>query len=244
MADDDKLKSLEDDADLLGDEPQKDFLFQAQMAAANIFLGHWKVLLYAAGFILLISAVIGGYQSHVLSVQQSGHEAIARAERPMEQLRDADLTEEQVEQLMGDVARDIEAAAAKAEGPVQAFAYTRAAQFWMQLDDADAARAAWTKAAAVNAPGALGWTASIGASRAAADAGDLAAALELIARATTEPGILGEEAVFTRLQVEVMTGDTAAATASASELESRFPTSGRIAEAKALAASSSSGSAG
>lgn len=242
MADDDKLKSLEDDADLLGDEPQKDLIFQAQMAAANLFLGYWKVLLYAAGAILAISAVVGGYQSHVLSVQKAGHEALARAERPLVQLRDADLNEEQVDQLMGDVARDVEAAAAASEGPARSYAYARAAQFWMQLDDAEAARGAWTKAASVDAPAGLGWTASIGAARAAAEAGDYPAARQLIARATTEAGLLGEEAVFTRLQIEVLAGDQAAAKASAAELESRFPSSGRIAEAKALA--ETSGSAG
>ena len=235
MAEDDKLKSLEDDADLLGDEPQQDILFQAQMAAANLFLGYWKFILYGAGVILAISAVVGGYQSHVLETQQAGHEALARAERPLQQLSGSDLSEEQVDQLMADVARDVDAAAATAEGPARAFAYIRAAQFWMQLDDAEAARKAWTSAAQVGASGGLGWSASIGAARAAAEAGDYPDARKLIVRATTENGLLGEEAVFTRLQIEVMAGDQAAAKASASELESRFPKSGRIAEAKALA---------
>jgi hypothetical protein len=235
VAEDDKLKSLEDDADLLGDEPEQDVLFQAQMAAANLFLGYWKGLLYAAGAILAFSALVGGYQSHVLTTQQAGHEALARAERPLEQLRGTDLNEEQIEQLMADVARDVDAAAASAEGPAQAFAYIRAAQFWMQLEDAEAARTAWTNAAGVNASGGLGWSASIGAARAAAEAGDYPQARQLIERATTESGLLGEEAVFTRLQIEALAGDQAAAKASASELESRFPKSGRIAEAKALA---------
>lgn len=240
-SEEDKLRTLEDDADLLGDEPQQDVLFQLQMGLANAFLGHWKLLLYAAGAVLLGAAAWGAYDNHVSSTQQAGHEALARAERALEDL-DPEMSETEIEGLLGQVARDAEKAAEGASGTAQAFAYVRAAQYWMQIDDAAAARKAWSKAAAVGAPGAIGWTAAMGAARAAAEAEDYPTALRLIEPATTETGLLGEEAVFTRLQVEVLAGDSAAASRSAEELEARFPKSGRHAEARLLAAQA--GSAG
>lgn|GEM_PF-4602629 len=240
VSEEDKLRSLEDDADLLGDEPQQDVLFQMQMGLANAFLGYWKVLLYIAGGILVAAAVWGGYDSHITSTQQAGHEGIARAERGLEDLT-PEMTPEESNIIFADVARKLEAAGEAATGTSQAVAYVRAAQYWMQIDDADAARKAWSKAAAVKAPGTIGWSASMGAARAAADAEDYPTALVQIATAAAYDGVLGEEAVFTRLQIEVLKGDTTAAAASAQELEARFPESGRIAEAKGLAASGGAG---
>ncbi len=236
-SEDDKLRTLEDDADLLGDEPRQDILFQLQMGLANAFLGYWKVLLYAAGAVLVVAAVYGGYDSYFTSTQRAGHEAVARAERALDEIS-PEMSDEEANAVFARVAAEVEKAAAGATGPAQAFGYVRAAQFWMQVDDNEAARKAWSKAASVQAPGAIGWTASMGAARAAADAEDYATTLKFLATATQYDGILGEEAVFTRLQVEVLKGDTAAATASAAELEARFPKSGRIAEAKRLAAGS------
>jgi hypothetical protein len=234
-SDEDKLRSLEDDADLLGDEPQQDVLFQMQMSVANAFLGHWKVLLYLAGGILIAAAVYGGYDSHIRSEQQAGHEAVARAERGLEDLT-PELSEDDIKALFADVATKVEEAGASTTGTARAYAFVRAAQYWMQIDDADAARKAWSQAAAVQAPGTIGWSASMGAARAAADAEDYATALHLIGPAAGFDGLLGEEAVFTRLQIEVLSGNAAAAGQSAAELEARFPKSGRIAEAKGLAA--------
>ena len=62
-SEDNKLRSLDDDADLLGEEPGTDKLFQLQMGAANLFLGYWKVLLYIAGGVLLVAAAYGGWDS-------------------------------------------------------------------------------------------------------------------------------------------------------------------------------------
>lgn len=236
-SEDEKLRSLEDDADLLGDEPQQDVLFQVQMSVANAFLGYWKVLLYVAGAILLGAAVYGGYDSQVRSTQQAGHEAVARAEQGLEEL-DPEMSEDDIKALFARVAREVETASEGASGTSRAFGFVRAAQYWMQIDDAEAARKAWSMAAAVQAPGTIGWTASIGAARAAADAGDYPTALHLIQAAAAYDGLLGEEAVFTRLQIEVLSGDMAAAGRSAQEIEARFPSSGRIAEAKSLAAGS------
>jgi hypothetical protein len=234
-SEDEKLRTLEDEADLLGDEPRQDLLFQIQMGFANAFLGHWKVLLYAAGAVLVGAAMFGGYDSHVRSTQQAGHEAVARAERGLDDLT-PEMSEEEINALFSQVARDVEAAGEGASGTARAFAFVRAAQYWMQVDDQEAARKAWSQAAAVSAPGAIGWTASLGAARAAAEAEDYTTALHLVEPATQYVGLLGEEAVFTRLQFEAMSGDTAAAGRSAEELKSRFPTSGRQAEADVIAA--------
>lgn len=236
-SEDNKLRTLDDDADLLGEEPGTDKLFQLQMGAANLFLGYWKVLLYIAGGVLLVAAAYGGWDSHNTSTQQAGHEAIARAERALDDIQ-PEMTDEEANAVFAEVAKEIEAAAAATTGPAQAFAYVRAAQFWMQVDDKAAARKAWSKAAAVGAPGAIGWTASMGAARAAAQADDYPTALQFLASATTHEGIMGEDALFTRIQIEVLKGDAAAASASADELEVRFPKSGRLAEARALVAGS------
>ncbi len=229
-----KLRSLDDDADLLGDEPRQDLLFQVQMGAANMFLGHWKVLLYIAGGVLVVAAAYGGWDSQNTRTQQAGHEAIARAERALSDLA-PDTSDEEANAMFAEVATEIESAAATTSGPAQAFAYVRAAQYWMQVEDAPAARKAWSKAVAVQAPGAIGWSAAMGAARAAADAEDYPTALQFLATATRYEGLLGEDALFTRLQVEVLKGDAAAAQASAQELEARFPASGRLAEARLLA---------
>ena len=85
-SEDEKLRTLEEDADLLGDEPRQDILFQLQMGAANLFLGYWKVLLYGAGAVLLVAAAYGSYDSHKTSTQQAGHEAVARAERAVDDI--------------------------------------------------------------------------------------------------------------------------------------------------------------
>ena len=175
-SEDEKLRSLDDDADLLGEEPRQDVLFQIQMGAANLFLGYWKVLLYIAGGVLLVAAAYGGWDSHNTSTQQAGHEGVARAERALDDIQ-PDMTDEEANAVFAEVAKEIEAAAAATTGPAQAFAYVRAAQFWMQVDDQAAARKAWSKAAAVGAPGAIGWTASMGAARAAAQADEGAAPL-------------------------------------------------------------------
>ena len=233
-SEDEKLRTLEDDADLLGDEPRQDILFQLQMGAANLFLGYWKMLLYGAGAVLLVAATYGGYDSHNTSTQQAGHEAVARAERAIDDIT-PEMSDEEAKAIFAQVAVEIEAAGAGTTGPAQAFAYVRAAQFWMQVEDAPAARKAWSKAAGAGAPGAIGWTAAMGAARAAAEAEDYPTALQFLMTATQYDGVMGEDAVFTRLQVEVLKGDSGAAQASAAELEARFPRSGRLAEARALA---------
>jgi hypothetical protein len=236
-SEDEKLRSLDDDADLLGDEPRQDILFQLQMGAANLFLGYWKVLLYIAGGVLLIAAAYGAWDSNNTSTQQSGHEGIARAERALDDIQ-PEMTDEEANAIFAQVAAEIEKTAESTTGPARAFAYVRAAQFWMQVEDDPAARKAWSKAAAVGAPGAIGWTAAMGAARAAAGAEDYATALQFLGAATKYEGIMGEDALFTRLQVEVLKGDAAAAKVSAQELETRFPQSGRLAEARALAGGS------
>ncbi len=229
-----KIRTLEDDADLLGDEPRQDILFQTQMAIANLFLGYWKFLLYAAGAVLVVAAIAGTYLGHVQSTQRDGHQAVAKAGRGIENIV-GDISEAEVNEILAQTARDIEAAAASTDGTARAYGYVQAAQIWMQLDDAAAARRAFEEAGKVKVDGVLAWSISMGASHAAAVSDDLPGARAALSKATSFDGVMGEQAVFTRLQLEVKAGDTAAATASATELETRFPKSGRIAEAKALA---------
>lgn len=231
---------LDDDADLLGDEPQQDVIFQVRMAVANLFLGHWKSLLYVAGGVLVLSAAYGGYDSYITGVQSDGHAAVARAERALESI-DGELSEEEVEAIQVDTAKALEAAAAGTSGAAQAYGYVRAAQVWSDLDDAEAARKAWEKAHSVRATGELGWTTAMGSGYAALAAGDAAVAIGRFGEAAAAEGVLAEQALLMKIEAQANSGDAAGAQATLTELEARFPESARLAEAKSKVDAGSAG---
>lgn len=222
-------EALEDD-ELLGDEPESDVLFRARMGAINFALGYWKMGVGALGGVLLVSLVYGLWTSHIQSTQRGYQAAVAAAfepvqeafQEPDEAARTASLTA---------IAKDVEAAAAAAEGPGAAYGWIRAAQMWEELDDDAAALAAWKAGHAVKAPGIVGWTCGIGYATALAESGDLAGAAPVLRQlAATHPGSEGAEAMAQLASLYIDAKQDAEARSVLQEIQTKWPDNLRAAE--------------
>jgi hypothetical protein len=94
------------DKDLLPQE--KDVLFQAQMAVANVFLGYYKYGLGLLGVVLLVALVYGIADSVHTKSQRNVHARIAEVQN--------ELTDPSDKAALGKAATDLEGIAEKGDG--------------------------------------------------------------------------------------------------------------------------------
>lgn len=184
---------------------EQDLLFRAQMGAAQVVLGYWRHALAVIGVVLVVVFFYGLYQDYTTGQQEEWQAAIASAEvklpepDPLSRYGLAPMDDPNNAERMGKLqegARAFEAIGADATGPAAALAWLRAAETWERAGKPDEAMAAYEKAHALGAKGALGWAARSGLAASRAARGDVDGAAALYREAANGKDFYAERALY------------------------------------------------
>jgi len=209
------------DKDLLPQE--KDFLFQAQMAVANFFLGYYKYGLVVIGLVLLVSLVYGIAQSVHTKSQRNVHARIAEVQN--------DLTDPSDKGALAKAATDLEGIAEKGDGTAAVMALLQAAEVFREAGQGDDALRAFEKAYALKPEGVLEWAAASGVAAEKARKGDVDGAVEIYRKFSGGDGVAAEEATWSLAVLLEDAGKKDEARQAITDLTTRFPSSPHLEEA-------------
>ena len=183
------------DDDLLLEEDERDFLFRAQMGAANFILGYWKHAVGLLGGGLVITLGYGLWDGQRTDARRATHAQVARILTEMQ----AGLSNpDTLDAAATAGAEQLETAAVEGSASAATWAWIWAGQVWDSIEESEKGAAAWAKADALNSPGMMGWAAASGHGHALVEAGDLDGAAQVYLRiADQKMGMISEEALFT-----------------------------------------------
>ena len=225
MADDAKkpaaAQASTSDKDLLPQE--KDVLFQAQMAVANVFLGYYKYGLALLGLVLLVSLVYGIADSVHTKSQRNVHARIADVQNG--------LTDPSDKAALSKAATDLEAIAEKGDGTAAVMALLQAGEVFREAGQGDDALRAFEKASALKPTGVLEWAAASGAAAEKARKGDVDGAVDIYKKFSSGDGVAAEEATWSLAVVLEDAGRKDEARQAITDLTTRFPNSPHLEEA-------------
>ncbi len=229
MADDAKkpaaAQASPSDKDLLPQD--KDVLFQAQMAVANVFLGYYKYGLGLIGIVLLVALVYGIADTVHTNSQRNVHAKIAAVQM--------DLTDPSDKAALAKAATDLEAIAEKGDGTAAVMALLQAAEVFRNANQGDDALRAYEKAFALKPDGVLGWAAASGLAAEKARKGDAEGAMTIYRQFSSGDDIAAEEATWGLAVLLEEAGKKDEARQTLTDLMTRFPKSPHLDEAaKAL----------
>ena len=225
MADDAKkpaaAQASPSEKDLLPQE--KDVLFQAQMAVANVFLGYYKYGLAVLGLVLLVALVYGIAESVHTKAQRDVHAKIAAVQN--------DLTDPSDKGALAKAATDLEAIAEKGDGTAAVMALLQAGEVFREAGQGDDALRAFEKAYSLKPAGVLEWAAASGVAAEKARKGDVDGALEIYRKFSSGDGAAAEEATWSLAVLLEDAGKKDEARQAITDLMTRFPSSAHLDEA-------------
>jgi tetratricopeptide (TPR) repeat protein len=213
------------DKDLLPQD--KDVLFQAQMAVANVFLGYYKYGVAVIGAVLLAALVYGIAETVHTNAQRNVHAKIDAVQR--------DVTDPEDKAALAKAAAELEAIAEKGDGTAAVMALLQAAEVFRGADRGDDALRAYEKAYALQPDGVLGWAAAAGVASEKARKGDADGAMAIYRAFTAGDDIAAGEATWGLAVLLEEAGKKEEARTALTDLTTRFPKSPHLDDAaKAL----------
>lgn len=225
---------------------EQDFIFRAQVAATELFLGYWHYGLYAIGGVLAISFAVGYYGDYRQEQAELQYGAIAAVDHKMPVVEGLalygigpkdDPTDLQRKATLAEGARRFAEAAAKNSGSAAVYGWLKAAEAHERAQEPAEAKAAVESAMKVGAGGMAGFVADsawvgvlVGDKR-----NDEALAL-LRTMSDKNSDLLAEESLLRLAELQLSLDKKTEAKATLEELNKRFPTPSRAEEVASLAA--------
>lgn len=205
MAEESKVASTRPSSGSTTSAEEQDVLFRFQMALAHYFFGYYKHALVVIGIGLAVIGAVGMYHDHVKEQQEGWQARLSEVEAkvpavdPMAMYGLAPADDRSNPERMAALetaAKGFEAIGAEANGTAAAMAWLRAAEMWKRAGKTDEVGAAFEKAHAAAAPGAVGWAARAGLASSRAEKGDIDGAATLLREAANGKDFYAERGLY------------------------------------------------